>query len=66
MSPYNAGILVTYSVFIWILSPLGEHVDLAKKYGALIFSVEHRFYGGSINKDGLELGQLQYLSSQQA
>ncbi|XP_002738015.1 thymus-specific serine protease-like [Saccoglossus kowalevskii] len=44
----------------------GEHVDLAKKYGALIFAVEHRFYGASINKDGLKLEYLQYLSSQQA
>ncbi|XP_077996059.1 thymus-specific serine protease-like [Glandiceps talaboti] len=45
---------------------IGEHVDLAKKYGALIVAVEHRFYGASINVDGLELKQMQYLSSQQA
>ncbi len=44
----------------------GLHVDLAKKYGALLFAVEHRFYGASMNEDGLELDQLQYLSSQQA
>jgi serine protease 16 len=41
-------------------------VDLAKKYGALLFGVEHRFYGESINDDGLQLDSLQYLSSQQA
>ena len=44
----------------------GEYVELAQKFGALIFSVEHRFYGGSINQNGLQLDQLQYLSSQQA
>jgi serine protease 16 len=44
----------------------GEHVDLAKKYKALIFAVEHRFYGESLNDDGLKLESLQYLSSQQA
>ncbi|XP_070578228.1 thymus-specific serine protease-like [Ptychodera flava] len=44
----------------------GEHVDLAMKYGALIFAVEHRFYGASINPDGLKIEQMQYLSSQQA
>jgi hypothetical protein len=45
---------------------IGEHVDLAKKYKALIFAVEHRFYGESLNDDGLELKNLQYLSSQEA
>ena len=44
----------------------GEHVELAKRFNALIFAVEHRFYGASINKDGLGLEQMQYLSSQQA
>ena len=41
-------------------------MDLAKQYGAMVVSAEHRFYGLSINEDGLELEQLQYLSSQQA
>ena len=44
----------------------GEHVDLAKKYKALIFGVEHRYYGKSINKDGLALENMKFLSSQQA
>ncbi|KAL5008420.1 hypothetical protein ScPMuIL_014001 [Solemya velum] len=44
----------------------GEHVELAEKYGALVVAVEHRFYGSSINTDGLQLESLQYLSSQQA
>ncbi|XP_064621595.1 thymus-specific serine protease-like [Lineus longissimus] len=44
----------------------GEHVDLAKKYGALVMAVEHRYYGASINDNGLELKNMQYLSSQQA
>ena len=45
---------------------VGEHVDLAKQYKALIFGVEHRYYGKSINKDGLALENMKYLSSQQA
>ncbi|KAL4234124.1 Thymus-specific serine protease [Mactra antiquata] len=44
----------------------GEIVDLAKKQGALIVAAEHRFYGASLNDDGLQLGELQHLSSQQA
>jgi serine protease 16 len=44
----------------------GEHVELAEKYGALLVSAEHRFYGASINDDGLKLGNLRSLSSQQA
>lgn len=38
----------------------------AKIYGAIIFAVEHRFYGASVNDDGLKLQNLKYLSSQQA
>ncbi|XP_064612363.1 thymus-specific serine protease-like [Liolophura sinensis] len=44
----------------------GEHVDLARKYGALLFAVEHRYYGASINDDGLRLRNMKFLSSQQA
>ena len=57
-------VFICYPCF-FILN-LGEHVELAKKYQALIIAVEHRFYGASINKDGLEMEQLQFLSSQQA
>ncbi|XP_060582512.1 thymus-specific serine protease-like [Ruditapes philippinarum] len=44
----------------------GEIVDLAKKHNALIVGAEHRFYGASLNDDGLQLEELQHLSSQQA
>ncbi|KAG7319587.1 hypothetical protein KOW79_016730 [Hemibagrus wyckioides] len=39
---------------------------MAEKHGALLVALEHRFYGSSINAGGLELSNLQYLSSQQA
>ncbi|XP_072126012.1 thymus-specific serine protease isoform X2 [Mobula birostris] len=54
------GSLSAYSVLA------GEHVDLAHKYRALLVSVEHRFYGASINPDGLTEKSLRFLSSQQA
>uniref|UniRef100_H3BFZ0 Serine protease 16 n=1 Tax=Latimeria chalumnae TaxID=7897 RepID=H3BFZ0_LATCH len=44
----------------------GEHVDLAEKYGALVVAVEHRYYGASINPDGLTEKNIRFLSSQQA
>ena len=44
----------------------GFHAKAAKKFGALIFAVEHRFYGQSMNDGGLKLENLKYLSSQQA
>lgn len=39
---------------------------MAKQHGALLVALEHRFYGYSINPDGLELDNLARLSSQQA
>ncbi|XP_051900016.1 thymus-specific serine protease [Pristis pectinata] len=54
------GGLTVYSVLA------GEHVELARKYKALLVSVEHRYYGASINPDGLTDQNLQFLSSQQA
>ncbi|XP_018411518.1 PREDICTED: thymus-specific serine protease-like [Nanorana parkeri] len=44
----------------------GEHVELAQKHRALLVSLEHRYYGASINKDGLTLEGIRFLSSQQA
>ncbi|XP_078517215.1 thymus-specific serine protease-like [Lissotriton helveticus] len=45
---------------------VGEHVELAQKHGAMLVALEHRFYGASINPDGLVLDNLRFLSSQQA
>nr|XP_055051605.1 thymus-specific serine protease [Misgurnus anguillicaudatus] len=44
----------------------GHHVEMAERHEALLVALEHRFYGKSINPDGLETDQLRYLSSQQA
>ncbi|XP_059371171.1 thymus-specific serine protease [Carassius carassius] len=44
----------------------GHHVDMAERHGALLVALEHRFYGQSINPDGLETENLRDLSSQQA
>lgn len=38
---------------------------MAKRYGAMVVAAEHRFYGSSINDNGLHLDQLEHLSSQQ-
>ncbi|XP_070685910.1 thymus-specific serine protease [Pempheris klunzingeri] len=44
----------------------GHHVDMAEEHGALLLALEHRFYGHSINPDGLKTENLADLSSQQA
>uniref|UniRef100_A0A8C8REL7 Serine protease 16 n=1 Tax=Pelusios castaneus TaxID=367368 RepID=A0A8C8REL7_9SAUR len=44
----------------------GHHMEMAQKYGALAVALEHRFYGASINPDGLQDDSLRFLSSQQA
>ncbi|XP_068174162.1 thymus-specific serine protease [Antennarius striatus] len=44
----------------------GHHVDMAEEHGALLLALEHRFYGDSINPDGLRTENLIALSSQQA
>ncbi|KAM9853532.1 thymus-specific serine protease [Aulostomus maculatus] len=44
----------------------GHHIDMAEEHGALLLALEHRFYGDSINPDGLKTENLADLSSQQA
>ncbi|KXJ05990.1 thymus-specific serine protease, partial [Exaiptasia diaphana] len=44
----------------------GHIVDMASQYRALLFSVEHRFYGKSVCKDCLKDENLPLLSSEQA
>ena len=44
----------------------GEMVELARKYGALLFGVEHRYYGKSVPVKGLKVENIHFLSSQQA
>uniref|UniRef100_A0A671SXE4 Thymus-specific serine protease n=1 Tax=Sinocyclocheilus anshuiensis TaxID=1608454 RepID=A0A671SXE4_9TELE len=48
-----------------VISP-GWHKNKKYRYGALLVALEHRFYGQSINPDGLETENLRDLSSQQA
>uniref|UniRef100_A0A8W8I0N9 Thymus-specific serine protease n=1 Tax=Magallana gigas TaxID=29159 RepID=A0A8W8I0N9_MAGGI len=43
----------------------GHHVEMAKRFGAMVVAAEHRFYGSNINDNGLHLDQLEHLSSQQ-
>ncbi|KAM6959245.1 thymus-specific serine protease [Aplochiton taeniatus] len=44
----------------------GHHVNMAEANGALLVALEHRFYGDSVNPDGLETKNLGDLNSQQA
>ncbi|XP_062843300.1 thymus-specific serine protease [Trichomycterus rosablanca] len=44
----------------------GHHVAMAEKHRALLVALEHRFYGSSTVPGGLEVINLQHLSSQQA
>ena len=41
-------------------------VELAEKYGALVLALEHRFYGESQPTEDMSVGNLAYLTSQQA
>ncbi|XP_066140947.1 putative serine protease K12H4.7 [Euwallacea fornicatus] len=49
---------------IWLNS--GAWIDSAKKYGAILFYLEHRFYGQSQPFEDLSTENLQYLSAHQA
>ena len=44
----------------------GENVELAQAHGALLFALEHRFYGGSQPTSDLSLENMGLLSSHQA
>jgi serine protease 16 len=44
----------------------GHPAALAPAWGALVISLEHRFYGLSVPAGGLGMAQLQYLSSRHA
>jgi len=45
---------------------VGEHMELAARYGALVFAVEHRYYGASNPVPDMTTPNMRYLSSQQA
>ena len=45
---------------------IGEHMELAAVYNALVLVVEHRYYGASNPTPTLSTEDLKYLSSQQA
>lgn len=44
----------------------GQHVELAQVHGALLLSLEHRYYGASIPTADLSTPNMRYLSSHQA
>lgn len=54
--------------YLFTPNPLlaGHHVKMAKEHDALLVALEHRFYGDSINADGLKKENLASLSSKQA
>lgn len=53
-------------VILPLSANIGHHVQMAEENGALLVALEHRFYGHSINPDGLDVVNLRHLSSRQA
>ncbi|KAL1444254.1 hypothetical protein MTO96_029939 [Rhipicephalus appendiculatus] len=49
----------------WLMTP-AQIMLLAKKYGALVFHLEHRYYGRSQPTPDMSVANLKYLSSEQA
>lgn len=45
---------------------VGEHMALAAVHNALVFAVEHRYYGASVPVPNMEPQNMQFLSSEQA
>jgi hypothetical protein len=50
----------------WVSSANLPLLSWAKKYGAYLFEVEHRFYGSSQPTDNMSFDNLKYLTSEQA
>ncbi|KAK0415706.1 hypothetical protein QR680_012075 [Steinernema hermaphroditum] len=50
----------------WVVRDDLEWTTLARKFGAMVYLIEHRFYGQSLPFQSAETSNLKYLSSRQA